>query len=124
MDPQHASYFQLQSLTRSRFGLRSKCASDLHTMSGGWGEPAGGFPQVVGHELVGKAVRVGKEVTHVKVGDIVGVGAQCDACLKCRLCKSGKENYCDDTTGTYSGIFHKGPADGDKSYGGYANFNR
>ena len=31
--------------------------------------------QVVGHEIVGEAVRVGSEVKHVKVGDIVGVSA-------------------------------------------------
>lgn len=33
----------------------------------------------VGHEIVGHAVKVGKNVTHVKVGDRVGVGAQSDA---------------------------------------------
>ncbi len=33
---------------------------------------------MVGHELVGTAVRVGKEVTGIAVGDRVGVGAQSD----------------------------------------------
>lgn len=32
--------------------------------SGGWFKPQ--YPQVVGHEIVGKAVRVGKDVKHVK----------------------------------------------------------
>ncbi|KAL8286123.1 hypothetical protein RQP46_004611 [Phenoliferia psychrophenolica] len=41
------------------------CASDLHTMSEGWGKV--NFPQIVG-----EVVRVGSKVTHVKVGDIVG----------------------------------------------------
>jgi D-arabinose 1-dehydrogenase-like Zn-dependent alcohol dehydrogenase len=43
--------------------------------------------QVVGHEIVGVAIRVGKDVKHVKVGDIVGVGAQNDSCLECDQCK-------------------------------------
>lgn len=37
----------------------------------------------VGHEIVGHAVKVGKNVTHVKVGDRVGVGAQSDAVRLC-----------------------------------------
>jgi D-arabinose 1-dehydrogenase-like Zn-dependent alcohol dehydrogenase len=32
-------------------------------------------PQVVGHEIVGTVVRVGKEVKHVKLGDLVGKSA-------------------------------------------------
>ncbi|KAM0755478.1 GroES-like protein [Meredithblackwellia eburnea MCA 4105] len=99
------------------------CASDLHTMSEGWGKV--NFPQVVGHEIVGEVVRVGKEVKHVKVGDIAGVGAQCDSCYKCEPCKANREPYCDGgQTGTYNGVFRAGNGKGDKSYGGYANYNR
>ncbi|KAJ9100502.1 hypothetical protein QFC21_003541 [Naganishia friedmannii] len=99
------------------------CASDLHTMSAGWGEAD--WPQVVGHELVGEAVRVGSEVKHVKVGDMVGVGAQCDSCGKCpEACEKNREQYCTEMVGTYNGKFNKGEAKGDKSYGGYANYNR
>jgi alcohol dehydrogenase (NADP+) len=57
------------------------CGSDLHTMSGGWGEVD--YPQVVGHEIVGIAVKVGSKVKHVKEGDLVGVGAQNDSCREC-----------------------------------------
>lgn len=42
--------------------------------------------QVVGHEIVGVAVKVGSKVTHVKEGDIVGVGAQSDSCQECEQC--------------------------------------
>jgi alcohol dehydrogenase (NADP+) len=67
-----------------------QCASDLHTMSAGWGEAL--WPQVVGHEICGVAVRVGSEVKHVKVGDIVGVGAQCDSCGQCpEACAKNRE---------------------------------
>jgi len=99
------------------------CGSDLHTISGGWGKPK--YPQVVGHEIVGKAVRVGSEVKHVKVGDIVGVGAQSDSCRECVQCKQNREVYCDlGQTGTYNGIYQRGEGKGDKSYGGYGNYAR
>ena len=56
------------------------CGSDLHTLRSGWYPTP--YPCVVGHEIIGKAVRVGKNVKHVKEGDRVGVGAQAASCLK------------------------------------------
>lgn len=47
------------------------------------------YPQVVGHEVVGEVVKVGDKVKHLKVGDIAGVGAQCDSCLDCTSCNAG-----------------------------------
>ena len=52
------------------------------------------LPLCVGHEVIGRAVKVGDKVTTVKVGDRVGVGAQIAACLECKICKSDNENYC------------------------------
>ncbi|SGY39878.1 BQ5605_C003g02289 [Microbotryum silenes-dioicae] len=99
------------------------CASDIHTASSGWGETD--YPQVVGHELVGYAVRVGSEVKHVKVGDLVGVRAQNDSCGECGQCTAHREPYCDNgQVGTYAGVYKKGNGKGDKSYGGYANYHR
>lgn len=46
---------------------------------GGWGDCP--LPICVGHEVVGKAVKVGKDVKTIKVGDRVGVGAQIQADL-------------------------------------------
>ncbi|KAK4047825.1 hypothetical protein OIV83_005168 [Microbotryomycetes sp. JL201] len=104
------------------------CASDLHTASSGWFDLAkmGMYPQVVGHEIVGKAVRVGSKVSHVKVGDIVGVGAQNDSCLACSECKKHEESYCEKgQCGTYAGKYYRQPnSQGQKSYGGYAKYHR
>ena len=82
---------------------------------------------MVGHEIVGKAVRVGKKVDHgFKEGDVVGVGAQADACLNCENCKKGEENYCQNATGivtTYNSTSRY--TDGSsQQQGGYANYAR
>lgn len=62
-------------------------------MTNGWGSTGGMYPQVVGHEIVGKVIRIGKDVTHLKLGDIAGVGAQCDSCLDCVNCKNGEIEF-------------------------------
>jgi alcohol dehydrogenase (NADP+) len=70
---------------------------------------------------VGTAVKVGKNVKHLKIGDRVGVGAQSGSCLDCEECASGLEHYCPKgNTGTYNGKY----PDGSKSYGGYADYCR
>jgi len=94
------------------------CGSDVHTITGGWGETP--LPICVGHEVVGKAIRVGDKVTTVKVGDRVGVGAQIGACLKCDLCKNGNENYCPHQIDTYGAPY----PDGTISQGGYSSHIR
>ncbi|KAH8116026.1 GroES-like protein [Phellopilus nigrolimitatus] len=91
------------------------CGSDVHTLSAGWG--AIPVPLVVGHEIVGKAVRVGSQVkSGIKVGDRVGVGAQVASCYSCKHCKSDNENYCKQRILTYNG---KHP-DGVRTMGGYS----
>ncbi|KAF7561075.1 hypothetical protein G7046_g3083 [Stylonectria norvegica] len=98
------------------------CGSDLHMLSSGWMPTP--YPCCVGHEIVGKAVRVGKNVKHISVGDRVGVGAQARSCLKsdCPECSSGLENYCNRArVDTYGSVY---PDDIGKSYGGYADYNR
>ena len=73
------------------------CGSDVHTITGGWGDAP--TPVCVGHEVVGKVVKVGNKVTTLKVGDRAGVGAQVWSCLKCAQCKNDNENYCPHMVG-------------------------
>ncbi|KAK5162913.1 uncharacterized protein LTR77_011074 [Saxophila tyrrhenica] len=98
------------------------CGSDLHALRSGWGPTD--YPIVVGHEIVGKAIRVGKNVDKkISVGDRVGVGAQSGSCLRnsCRECTHDYEQYCQNgQTTTYGG---KWPS-GEKAQGGYAKFWR
>ena len=92
------------------------CHSDVHQARDEWG--GGIFPMVPGHEIIGRVVRVGAEVTKLKVGDIAGVGCLVDSCRGCAQCKDGFEQYCENGwSGTYNGM------EQDKTtptYGGYS----
>lgn len=93
------------------------CHSDLHTARGEWHGVK--FPSVPGHEIVGRVVRTGSEVTRFKAGDSVGVGCLVDSCRTCSSCQDGLENYCEGpvgATGTYNGPFM---GEGN-TYGGYS----
>lgn len=94
------------------------CGSDVHTVTGGWGDFKG--PLCVGHEVVGKAVRVGEHVKNIREGDRVGVGAQVWACLECNLCKDKNENYCPRMVDTYNATYE----DGSVAHGGFASHIR
>jgi D-arabinose 1-dehydrogenase-like Zn-dependent alcohol dehydrogenase len=83
------------------------------------------YPCVVGHEIVGKAVRVGSKAEgNIKVGDIVGVGPQSDSCLSrdgpCDPCSHNMENYCSKPVHTYNSTHRNGG----KAMGGYALYHR
>lgn len=95
------------------------CASDVHTITGGWGEEIP-LPLCVGHEVIGKVVKVGSKVKNVKVGDRAGVGAQIGADLTCGNCKAGQENYCPNSIDTYGAPY----PDGTISQGGYSSHIR
>jgi len=90
------------------------CGSDVHTITGGWGEP--NLPVVPGHEITGTVTRVGPKVTEFKVGDRAGVGAQVCSCLECKNCKSDNENYCPKALDTYNASY----PNGDVAQGGYS----
>jgi uncharacterized zinc-type alcohol dehydrogenase-like protein len=93
------------------------CHSDLHHAKGEWG--AIKYPQVVGHEIVGKVIKVGKSAKKYKVGDRVGVGCLVDSCHHCDSCNEGLENYCENgMTGTYGGIEQQ---TGKPTQGGYSS---
>lgn len=94
------------------------CGSDVHSVTGGWGEFTG--PLCVGHEVVGKAIRVGEHVKNISKGDRVGVGAQVWACLECDICKNQNENFCPKLVDTYNAQYE----DGSWAHGGFASHIR
>lgn len=79
------------------------CHSDLHHVFGDWGEEE--YPMVPGHEIAGRVVAVGKNVTRFKVGDYAGIGCMIGSCRHCDACGHGLEQYCEEgAVMTYHGI--------------------
>ncbi len=68
------------------------CHSDLHLIDDDWGISE--YPLIPGHEVVGRVVAAGKDVTDLAVGQRVGVGWLCGACLDCPSCLAGEDNLC------------------------------
>jgi uncharacterized zinc-type alcohol dehydrogenase-like protein len=75
------------------------CHSDLHHVNADWGEET--YPLVPGHEIAGRVVEVGKDVTKFKIGDYAGVGCMVNSCGKCEACKANREQYCSGVVFTY-----------------------
>ncbi len=93
------------------------CHSDIHQVRNEWGGSI--FPMVPGHEIVGRVVGIGAEVTKFKVGDLAGIGCFVDSCRECENCKQSLQQYCDQgMVGTYNG---RERATGAPTYGGYSS---
>ncbi|WP_337039027.1 NAD(P)-dependent alcohol dehydrogenase, partial [Pantoea anthophila] len=92
------------------------CHSDLHMARNEWGVSR--YPLVPGHEIVGRVVAVGENVTQFAVGEIAGVGVMVDACRECHFCQQHEEQYCEaGFTPTYNGT---DKYTGNTTFGGYA----
>src|SRR5690606_19377212 len=73
--------------------------------------PPARLPVIPGHQVVGRVIAVGKQVSHPRVGDRVGVAWIRSACGQCPFCQSGRENLCPDFQAT-----------GRDADGGYAEY--
>lgn len=92
------------------------CHSDLHMVRNEWGVSR--YPLVPGHEIVGRVVDKGDNVTRFSLGDTVGVGVMVDSCRECHFCQQQEEQYCEaGFTPTYNGT---DKYTGNTTFGGYA----
>ena len=92
------------------------CHSDLHQVRNEWAGTK--YPIVPGHEIVGRAAKVGSGVARVKPGDVVGVGCFVGSCGQCDACRRGLENYCErGAIATYNSDDERGQ----RTYGGYSD---
>ncbi|GHC99284.1 formaldehyde dehydrogenase, glutathione-independent [Zhihengliuella salsuginis] len=66
------------------------CGSDQHMVRGRTTAPEG---LVLGHEITGEVVEVGRDVEFLKVGDVVSVPFNI-SCGRCRNCKEGQTGIC------------------------------
>ena len=67
------------------------CGSDIRIYHSGNSRVH--MPQIIGHEIAGQVVKVGKNVTKYKEGDRVAIGADVP-CGECAFCEAGIGNNC------------------------------
>ncbi|MCA9561923.1 MAG: NAD(P)-dependent alcohol dehydrogenase [Myxococcales bacterium] len=84
------------------------CHSDLSMLENQWGFSS--FPMVPGHEVIGTVSALGEHVTHLSVGQRVGLGWFSGSCMSCHQCMSGSHNLCSNSESTIVG-----------RYGGFAD---
>lgn len=96
------------------------CHSDLHQARNEWKEVMPTvYPCVPGHEIVGRVVKVGRDVKKFKEGDIAAVGCMVGSCGVCASCKAGEEQYCEQfPTLTYNS---EDKILGGVTFGGYSD---
>jgi alcohol dehydrogenase (NADP+) len=75
------------------------------------------YPCVPGHEIVGRVVKVGREVKKFKEGDLAAVGCLVDTCRTCPSCEEGFEQFCDEKVLTYNS---EDKHTGGHTFGGYS----
>ncbi|MDR0736395.1 MAG: NAD(P)-dependent alcohol dehydrogenase [Zoogloeaceae bacterium] len=93
------------------------CHSDIHAVRGDWGAPS--LPIVPGHEILGRVLAIGNQVTKFKVGEIAGVGCMVDSCGTCENCLADREQIClKGTTFTYDSPDR---ISGGHTFGGYSD---
>lgn len=106
------------------------CHSDVHQVENDWSNTV--YPCMPGHEIVGRVVAIGGDVSRHAIGDLVGVGCMIDSCRQCDPCHEGDEQYCEGHNSwlaTYNGPMKPAAMtdDGtnayaaDNTYGGYSN---
>ena len=74
------------------------CHSDLSMLDNEWGIAE--FPLVPGHEVVGTVSAVGEDVTHLQIGQKVGLGWHSGYCMTCPSCLGGDHNLCANSEAT------------------------
>ena len=84
------------------------CHSDLSMVDNEWG--LSHYPLIAGHEIIGKVVAKGRDVSDLTEGMTVGLGWHSGYCGHCHPCKIGDQNLCSDSQATIVGR-HGGFAD-------------
>lgn len=93
------------------------CHSDIHMARNDW--KGASYPVVPGHEIIGRVLEIGANVSKHKIGDLVGVGCMVDSCQTCSSCQKDLEQFCENgATFTYNSPDKH--LEGKQTYGGYS----
>src|SRR5258708_35533151 len=102
------------------------CGSDQHMVRGRTTAPAG---MVLGHEITGEIIEIGRDVEYLRIGDLVSVPFNV-ACGRCRTCREGNTGVClnvnpERAGGAYGYVDMGGWIGGQAEYAmvPYADFN-
>ena len=68
------------------------CHTELDEIEGRTAPPH--FPVVLGHQVVGRVIEIGNNVSKFKINDRVGITWIYSACGNCNFCLEGNENLC------------------------------
>ena len=77
---------------RVKISVCGVCHTDLHICEGDIYPPL--MPVIPGHQVVGIVDSIGEGVTHLVIGERVGIPWFYDACGVCEYCQTGNENLC------------------------------
>lgn len=83
------------------------CGTDLRIINSGHFKIPEGESKILGHEVGGEVIKIGKNVTGFKIGNNVGMAPNV-GCGKCRECISGSTQLCKDYEAigiTFNGAF-------------------
>ncbi len=85
------------------------CHTELDEIEGR--TPPQHFPMVLGHQVIGRIEKKGRQALRYDIGDRVGIAWIYSACGRCKFCLEGRENLCKDFRAT-----------GRDANGGYAEY--
>ena len=74
------------------------CRTELDQIEGRIAPPK--LPVILGHQPVGIVDALGEGATRFKIGDRVGAAWIYSSCGKCKFCRRGEENLCEQFKGT------------------------
>ena len=92
------------------------CHTDIHFARNELGITE--YPCIPGHEIIGRVIGIGDDVSKFKIGQLVGVGCMVDSCHDCSSCDEDLEQFCENgMTLTYAS---PDPILGGVTMGGYS----
>jgi propanol-preferring alcohol dehydrogenase len=83
-----------ESEIRLKISVCGVCRTDLHIVEGEL--PAHKMPVIIGHQIVGRVDKLGRNAKKYKLGERLGAPWLFKTCGICKYCKSNRENLCDN----------------------------